>query len=198
VYDVFVVAGKVEIQKSSCITQDGQWMAGRVSCGAAQLALFSSHVFITQYHSRLFVRSITLCASIMRSRALHLPHDGLQHRIHSYGSLLEVVCRFLLLLVILGCRASYCSLQCNRRTQTLKCLRTRASAADSGVCGVSYSSSGAEHFDRSGSFLFMVQYHFGGSFFSSTTPRRRRHFLHLSHSTLQRDSHEIMHEGSNN
>lgn len=46
----------------------------------------------------------------------------------------------------------------------------------SGVVAESYSSSGAEHRARSGSVLFMVQYHREGSFRASTTPRKRLHW----------------------
>mmetsp|Transcript_20793 Transcript_20793/g.48939 ORF Transcript_20793/g.48939 Transcript_20793/m.48939 type:complete len:325 (-) Transcript_20793:962-1936(-) len=166
------------------MTHGGQPTAGRFSCGAAHEAVFSSHVFMTQYHSALEVRSMTFClASMILRMALHFPQDGLQQRIHSWGSLeLEATARFLPL-VSVGSRDSYCSLHCNRRTHTLRCLRVRASAADSGVWAASYSSSGAEQRARSGSFLFMVQYHFGGSLRSSTIPRSLLHFLHLSHST---------------
>mmetsp|Transcript_10336 Transcript_10336/g.29468 ORF Transcript_10336/g.29468 Transcript_10336/m.29468 type:complete len:309 (-) Transcript_10336:471-1397(-) len=159
-------------------------MAGRFSCGAAQLAIFSSHVFMTQYHSPSLVRSMTLVlASMVRRMALHLPQEGLQHRIHSYGSFALVVTCLFLPRVKVGWRDSYASLLCKRRTHTRRCFRVRASAALSGVCDASYFSSGAEHRARSGSFLFIEQYHLDGSFFSSTTPRKRRHFLHLSHST---------------
>mmetsp|Transcript_45704 Transcript_45704/g.111367 ORF Transcript_45704/g.111367 Transcript_45704/m.111367 type:complete len:223 (+) Transcript_45704:322-990(+) len=119
---------------------------------------------------------------MIRRTARHLPHDGLQHLTHSNGSF-ELVADFFLPLVNVGWRDSYCSLTCNRRTQTRRCLRVRESAALSAVWGESYSSSGALQRARAGSFLFIEQYHFGGSFRSSTTPRRRLHFLHLSHST---------------
>lgn len=45
----------------------------------------------------------------------------------------------------------------------------------SGAVAPSYSSSGAEHLERSGSFLFMEQNHLDGSLRASTTPRRRLH-----------------------
>ena len=112
---------------------------------------------------------------MQRRMARHFPQDGLQHRTHSYGSLELVVAERFFPRVMVGWRASYASLHCKRRTQTRRCFLVRASAAFSGVFEVSYSSSGAEHRDLSGSFLFIEQYHLDGSFFSSTTPRRRRH-----------------------
>mmetsp|Transcript_30597 Transcript_30597/g.45269 ORF Transcript_30597/g.45269 Transcript_30597/m.45269 type:complete len:217 (-) Transcript_30597:1305-1955(-) len=126
---------------------------------------------------------MTVLESINRRIARHFPHEGLQHRTHSYGSLALVVADLFLCRVIVGRRASYASLHWSLRTQSRKCFLVRWSAALSGVLGVSYSSSGAVHLLLSGSFLFMEQYHFDGNFLASTTPRRRLHFLHLSHST---------------
>ena len=44
---------------------------------------------------------------------------------------------------------------------------------------MSYSSSAALQLARLGSFLFIEQYHFDGSFLASTTPRRRLHYYFL-------------------
>ena len=154
----------------SRITQGGQPNAGKFSCAAPQLAAFSSHVFITQYHSPSLHWSMIVLASIERSNILHLPQLGLQHRIHSYGSF-----AFAVPLRFLRWRFSYASLPCRRRTHNLRCLRVRWSMALSGVVAASYSSSGALHRARSGSFLFMEQYHLDGSLRASTTPRRRLH-----------------------
>mmetsp|Transcript_20816 Transcript_20816/g.42847 ORF Transcript_20816/g.42847 Transcript_20816/m.42847 type:complete len:315 (-) Transcript_20816:856-1800(-) len=127
---------------------------------------------------------MTFClASMIRRIARHFPQDGLQQRIHSWGSLEVQATERFFPRVSVGRRDSYCSLHWRRLTQTRRCLRVRASAADSGVWGASYSSSGAEQRARSGSLRFMEQYHFLGSLLWSTTPRRRLHFLHLSHST---------------
>lgn len=153
-------------------------MLGRFSCAAPQLTAFSSQVFITQYHSPPLHLFMTLFASIERRSILHLPQLGLQHRIHSYGSLVVIgpeaaAARFF----ELRWRFSYASLQCRRRTQTRRCLLVRWSIVLSGVDDDSYSSSGAEQRARSGSVLFMEQYHRGGSLRASTTPRRRLHFF---------------------
>eukprot|EP00585_Thalassiosira_rotula_P024749 CAMPEP_0196244046 /NCGR_PEP_ID=MMETSP0913-20130531/29646_1 /TAXON_ID=49265 /ORGANISM="Thalassiosira rotula, Strain GSO102" /LENGTH=65 /DNA_ID=CAMNT_0041527823 /DNA_START=191 /DNA_END=388 /DNA_ORIENTATION=- len=64
------------------MTQGGHPNAGKFSCAAPQLAAFSSHVFMTQYHSPSLHLSITLDASIDRNSILHFPQLGLQHRIH--------------------------------------------------------------------------------------------------------------------
>ncbi len=76
---------------------------------------------------------------------------------------------------MVGSRDSKFSLHWRRRTHKRRCLRVRWSVTFSGVLVASYSSSGAEHLDRSGSCLFMEQNHLAGSFFASTTPRSRRH-----------------------
>jgi hypothetical protein len=123
---------------SSWRTQGGHPTEGKFSCGAAQLATFSSQLFMTQYHSPLVVRSSTfVLASMIRRTARHLPHDGLQHRIHSYASLVLLTAARFLPRVNVGWRVSYNSFVWRRRTQTRMCFRARASAADSGVGGAS-------------------------------------------------------------
>lgn len=132
---------------------------------------------MTQYHSPSSALSMTFVfASMLLRIILHFPQAGLQQRTHSYGSFALVVAARFFPRVWVGWRDSYCSLHWMRRTQIRRCLRVRASAALSGVLVVSYSSSGAEQRARSGSFLFMEQYHLGGSLRSSTTPRSRRHW----------------------
>lgn len=122
----FVKGGYYNQSSESTKTHGGQPVLGRFSCAAPQLAAFSSQVFMTQYHSPSLHLPMTLLASIERSSTLHLPQLGLQHLIHSYGSL-EVMgpeaaaARFF----ELRCRFSNASLQCSRRTQTRRCLLVR-------------------------------------------------------------------------